>query len=478
MHGDQNQELNDLLLLLESGSEQELRRFLNLLQREELLELLYQAPNNPELRRRLLSFYHPSDLAELLTLLPEKDWTTILEPLDAEQLSGLLTELEVPEVGRILQHIQENELPMLISGMDSDDAADILGELPQHRVSQILEQLPDEDAVPLKKLLAYKDDTAGGLMQTELLRVQEAATIEQAINAVREQAEQEDDFDIYEIYVIDEQDKLTGQFSLERLILSDTQTPVQELIEPDLHWVTPEVDQEEVAEVFQKYDLISLPVVDHERRLLGRITVDDIVDVIKEEASEDILQFAGASSKDLTYDRTFQSVYLRLPWLVTNLLGGLLTGYMMWLFRATLTEIIALITFVPVITGMGGNVGTQSSSITVRGFALGRIGTSNIKRYLLKEMRVGALMGIICGLSLSVICLIWHANLSLGFVVGLSLFVAMTVAATMGTLVPTLFQALRIDPALASGPFVTTFNDITGILIYFTTATIFITWLK
>lgn len=478
MQDDQSQEINDLLLLLESGSEQELRRFLNLLQHDEVLELLHQTPDNPELKSRLLSFYHPSDLAEFLTLLPQKNWSTILDPLDAEQLSGILTELEDPEVLKMLEHIQDSQLPELVSEMDSDDAADLLGELSQHQITKILAKLPDEDSIPIKKLLAYEEDTAGGLMQTELIRVQEDATIEQAISALRKQVEDDDDFDIYEIYVVGKQNKLIGSFSLERLILSDTQTPVKELIEPELHWVTPKVDQEEVAEIFQKYDLISLPVTDKSRRLLGRITVDDIVDVIEEEASEDILHLAGASGKDLTYDRTFQSVYLRLPWIITNLVGGLLTGYMMWLFRATLTEIIALVTFVPVITGMGGNVGTQSSSITVRGFALGRIATSNIKRYLLKEMRVGALMGLICGISLSIICLVWHANLALGFVVGLSLFVAMTVAATMGALVPTLFQALRVDPALASGPFVTTFNDIIGILIYFTTATFFITWLK
>ncbi|MEM1009346.1 MAG: magnesium transporter, partial [Myxococcota bacterium] len=232
------------------------------------------------------------------------------------------------------------------------------------------------------------------------------------------------------------------------------------------------------AGLFQRYDLVSLPVVNDQRKLLGRITIDDIIDVMKEEASEDILQLAGAGGEDLASDRILRSAFLRLPWLITNLFGGLLTGYFMWYFRATLDQIIALITFIPVITGMGGNVGTQSASVTVRGFALGRIERSNINRFLFKEVRVGLLMGIVCGFGLTCVSWIWHGNVFLGMLVGFSLFSAMTVASSMGTLIPAIFEQMDIDPALASGPFVTTLNDVTGILIYLSIATTFLQWLR
>jgi magnesium transporter len=328
--------------------------------------------------------------------------------------------------------------------------------------------------------LQYPEDTAGGLMQTELIRVYVNNTVQQAIEEIRRQAEQKKgDLDIYELYVVNEQEQLVGHFSLENLVLSDPQTPVVDLIETDLFWVPVTLDQEEVADYFQRYNLVSLPVLDSDRKLLGRITVDDIVDVIEEEASEDIFQMAGVGGDDVAYDRIMRSAALRLPWLITNLFGGLLTGYLIWIFQVPLGEklLVLLVAFVPVITGMGGNVGTQSASITVRGFALGRIELQNFSRYLIKEMRVGALMGLICGLTLSLIGWLWYGNAALGLVVGVALLVAMTIASSMGALLPAFFQKINIDPALASGPFVTTLNDVSGIIIYFTTAILFRSWL-
>ena len=469
-------EADDLELLLSMGSPNEVQSFLRLLQSNELSELHQQL--SPQVRPRFLNMLHPSELADLLAYLPEEEWGLLLEDLNAEQLSNLLTELEEPEVERMLQRIQKQTLPALLAEMESDDAADILGELPQTQVLQILEQMPDEDSKPIETLLQYPEDTAGGLMQTELIRIVQSHNVNQAIEAIREQARPEEDLDIYQVYVVSQDGQLQGQVALDSLILATPETPILELLEPESHWVPPHLDQEEVATYFQRYNLVALPVVDEKHHLLGRITVDDIVDVIAEEASEDILQMAGASGKeDLVYDRVIRSTFLRLPWLFTNLGGGLLTGYLMWLYKATLSEIMALITFVPVITGMGGNVGTQSSSITVRGFAINRIVLSNFGRYLFKEMRVGALMGLLCGVSLSLIGWLWHGNPMLGVVVGISLLTAMTIAACTGCMFPAFFQYIKIDPALASGPFVTTINDVTGILIYLGTATFCRQWL-
>lgn len=488
---------NDLELLMESGSDKELQQLVGMLDLEEQAELLQHLPNHHwrrllyfipsadlvdlilhiphELKQELLDFFHPSDLAELLTAIVPETWPAILELLNLEQLSGLLAELEEPEIRQVVPQLQL-QLPSLISAMESDDAADVLGDLPKELVQEVLAQMPNEDAQPIEQLLQYDEDTAGGLMQTELIRVSGTATAAEAIEEIRRQADSEEsDIDIYLVYVVNEQGQLEGQFALDRLILARPETQARELIESELYTVTTDLDQEEVADYFQKYDLVSLPVVDEERRLLGRITVDDIVNVIEEEASEDILQMAGVGGNDLVYDRTLRSVRLRMPWLLINLFGGLITGYLTWAFKWILGKelLVLLIGFVPVITGMGGNVGTQSSSITVRGLAIHRIDLSNHMRYLLKEMRVGAFLGLSFGILLCLVGWVWHGQPLLGVCVGLALFLAMGIAASLGALFPLLFEKLNIDPALASGPFVTTFNDISGILIYFGMATLF-----
>jgi magnesium transporter len=359
--------------------------------------------------------------------------------------------------------------------MESDDAADILGEMSQTQAQQVLLEMPQEEADEIIELLKYPEDCAGGLMQTELVRVPLKSTVLEAVYEIQRQHEaKEGETEIHAVYVVDDGGELRGQLSLERLILSKAEELVADLIEgQELFWVDVNDDQEEVADYFRRYDLISAPVLDSEHRLLGRITVDDIMDVIAEEASEDIFQMAGAGGEDVVYDRVIRSASLRLPWLFTNLFGGLITGYLTWMFTRNLSEILVLVTFVPVITGMGGNVGTQSSSITVRGFAVGRIALSNIGKFFLKEMRVGALMGLVCGIALTVVGIVWLQKPYIGLVVGLALFMAMTLAASMGSLFPALFQRIGVDPALASGPFVTTFNDVMGILIYYTTAMMF-----
>lgn len=469
---------DDLDILLASSSDEELQSFLNLLQRDELLGLVEEL--SFQYAHKIFPCLHPSDVAFLLAKLPPEEWETILKQLNREQLPSLLTELEDPELLHILEHIHEQQLPQLLREMESDDAADILGTLPLETARRVLGLMEPDEARRLRHLLQYPSDTAGGLMQTEMVRVSLEATVHEAIQEVRHLVESsESEVDIFEVFVVNDMEQLEGNVSLDRLILARSQTPIASLVESEVYWVPVDMDQEEVASYIQQYNLVSLPVLDHNRVLLGRITVDDIVDVMEEEASEDIFQMAGVAGDDVVYDRTLRSAVLRLPWLITNLFGGLLTGYLMWSFKGSLSEklMVVLVSFVPVITGMGGNVGTQSSSITVRGFAIGRIDLANYTRYLLKEMRVGALMGLVCGGSLSLIGWLWHGRPGLGMVVGLALFCAMTVAASMGAIFPAIFQKLKVDPALASGPFVTTFNDVTGILIYFSMALSFRAWL-
>jgi magnesium transporter len=255
-------------------------------------------------------------------------------------------------------------------------------------------------------------------------------------------------------------------------------TRLKDIMTSDVINVRTDMDQEEVAHLVAKYNFLAVPVVDETNKLMGIITVDDVIDVMRQEATEDIYKMAGASEEEVfhTY-KSFKTARLRLPWLITNLFGGVVTGYLMWLFKITLKEVIALITFIPVITGMGGNVGSQSATIVVRGFATGRIDFTTLRKVLYKEIRVGIIMGLVCGLTIGVVAFVWHHNVYLGMVVGLAMVTAMTVAATMGVLAPAFFKKIGIDPAIASTPFVQTANDITGILIYFATATLFLTHL-
>jgi magnesium transporter len=221
--------------------------------------------------------------------------------------------------------------------------------------------------------------------------------------------------------------------------------------------------------------LVTLPVVDEAKRLMGQITIDDVVDVIEEEASEDIMRMAGMGAEELIYEsKAFKASRLRVPWLLTNLLGGLVTGYFLWIFKVTLEYILALVTFIPVITGMGGNVGIQSSSLMIRGLATGHIDLFNLKKILLKEFKVGVILGTICGTGAGIAATLWHGDPMIGVVVTISMIIAMMVASTIGTLIPAFFKLIKVDPAIASGPFVTTLNDITGILIYLGTATLFL----
>jgi magnesium transporter len=301
-------------------------------------------------------------------------------------------------------------------------------------------------------------------------------TVKEAVAALQEAKDVEM---VFYVYVTDEHNHLVGVLSLRNLLTVPPSTRLRDIMTTDVISVRTDMDQEEVAHLVAKYDILAIPVVDDGNKLMGIITVDDVIDVMRQEATEDMFKMAGASEEELLYGyKSFKIARLRLPWLLTNLFGGVITGYLMWRFKVTLKEVIALISFIPVITGMGGNVGGQSSTIVVRGFATGRIDFSTLRQVFFREMRVGLIMGTVCGLTIGVVAFFWHNNAYLGLVVGLAMVTAMTVAATMGVLAPSFFKKIGIDPAIASSPFVQTANDIIGILIYFGTATLFINHLR
>ncbi|MCK5421541.1 MAG: magnesium transporter [Deltaproteobacteria bacterium] len=425
---------------------------------------------------KLISKLHPADIADLIDALDEDKKKKLFGLLQVETASDVI--MEIDEISRelIMEDISQDKLTQIVDDMESDDATDLISELPEEQAQQILREIDREDSEEVQELLKYDKETAGGIMQLELVSVPESVTVKDAIEQIRSSAGEVED--LHNVFIVNGGKKLVGVLPLRKLILASPDGLVKSIMDSATINVTPEVDQEEVADIFRKYDIVSLPVIDHEGTLLGRILVDDVVDVIEKEDSEDIMKMAGIPEEELIYgSHVFEISRARLPWLITNLFGGLLTGYLMWLFRITLHEVLALITFIPVITAMGGNVGIQSSSIMIRGFAVGRVDFNNLRRILFKEMKIGLIMGIACGIVAGCAAMLWHKDPLLGPIVALAMVTAITTAASMGTLIPAFFKKMNIDPAIAAGPFVTTANDIVGILIYLGIATFFLKFL-
>jgi magnesium transporter len=312
-------------------------------------------------------------------------------------------------------------------------------------------------------------------MQIERAQVVRDATVDDAVARVRALAE--DGIEVHSVYVVDEHERLVGQIPLVRLLLNRADKKVADLVEEPIARVTPDVDQEEVANLFRKYDLVSLPVVNPDGKLLGRILFDDVVDVVHEEADEDALRQGGTSAEELLYrDKVLPIARVRLPWLGINLVGSMFSAFLLHLYEPVIEQAIIIAAFVPVITAMGGNVGTQSATILTRGFATDRVQFHDIPRLLFKEFRVGVLMGVVCGAAVGLLAnlVFSRGHWMLGVVVFLAMVCAMTVAATVGTLAPAAMKRMGIDPAIASGPFVTTANDIIGIVIYMSAAMLFL----
>lgn len=425
---------------------------------------------------QILADLHPADIADLLEALQESEKIDIFKRLNTVTASEVMAHLSEFSRDQILPDLSPRRLGEIVDELDSDDAADLLTGVPEEVVEKVLARIEAEDSEHLRRLLVHGEETAGGIMQAELLAVPQEATVAEAIDRVRLLGDNLDY--LTNVFVIDAQSRVLGQLSLKRLILANPGDKVSQVMETNFKTIPVNMDQEDVARIFQKYDLLSAPVVEADGTLVGRITIDDIMDIIEEEVSEDILRMAGTHEDELAYgDKIWKISRLRLPWIITNLFGGLLTGYLLWMFKVALHDAIVLVTFVPVITGMGGNVGIQSSTITVRGLATGGVDLHRLGRTIFKEVRVGLLMALACGFTLGAVAEIWHHNPALGFAVGSAMAAAIVVASLMGTLVPIIFKRLGVDPAVASGPFVTTANDITGILIYLSISTLFLKYI-
>ncbi len=414
---------------------------------------------------QLLADLHPADIADLFEALDEHEKKILFQQLDTDTASEVIAELSEFSKDQILADLSTQRLGEIVDELDSDDAADLLAGVPIDVAETVLASIDVEDSLEVRRLLAYDEETAGGIMQAELLSVPQEASVADTIKHVREYGK--DLEGLANIFVVNSHNQVVGQLSLRRLILSDPDDTVSEVMDISVRLIPVDMDQEDVARMFQKYDIISAPVVEADGSLVGRITIDDIIDIIEEEISEDVLRMAGTHEDELVYgDQIWKISRFRLPWLLTTLVGGLLTGYLLWLFKVALADAIVLITFVPVIMALGGSVAIQSTTITVRGLATGAIDLQRLGRTVYKETRVGLLMALACGLTLGLAAEIWHRNPVLGLTVGIAMAGVILVASLMGTLIPVLFQKLGLDPAVSSGPFVTIANDISGILIY------------
>jgi magnesium transporter len=410
---------------------------------------------------------HYADIAEILDLLSNEEAKYIYFQLEEEVQADVLMELEEEVRDRFLASLSTKEIADQLENLDSDDAADILGEFSEEQIQEVISQMEDDEAAEdIVDLLNYDEDTAGGLMQKEFMQARLDWPVNRCLVELRRQAE--DVEKVYTIYVVDDLNKLVGFLSLKRLLFASPKTKIVDLYQgKNIISVKTSDSKEDVAKIMEKYDLVSVPVVDLQNKLVGRITLDDVVDVIKEEADKDFQLASGISER---IDGTFsiwRNTRARIPWLIIAMLGGTLGAQVISRFEVGITEIPALAFFIPLITAMGGNVGVQSSAIVVQSLAKGNDQFAGIFSKMYKEFLVALINGLL--LSLMIFGIAWYfENSTLGLVVSISLFTVIIFAATFGTLIPLVLNRYDIDPALATGPFVTTLNDIVGLFIYFT----------
>ena len=417
----------------------------------------------------LVADLYPADVALLLRHLPDPQANQLFRWLPPELASDTLAELEDTYRAALLEGLSTPVLTDLLDALDTDDAVDVLADLPDEVALQLLPDL--EDTEDLAELLEYGEETAGGLMAREYVSVPADWTLQDATEEVRRHADEVDE--IYTAYVVDDDGLLVGVVSLKDLLLSSGSVLIRDIMDTDFISVSVDVDQEEIGQIVQRYDLLSVPVVDEAGRMLGRITIDDVVDVIRDEAAEDIQLMSGLTGEEETVDTVMDVSRGRLPWLVVGLIGSGLSGLVIGTFEGTLQKAVVLATFIPIVTAMGGNAAVQSAAIAVQGLGSGELWLTDAFRRLGKEMIVALLNGaIIAALLCGTVAALGMGNVTtLVATLGLTMLAVSLVATTNGALIPFLLTWVGIDPASAMGPFVTTLNDIIGLAIYFLIAT-------
>ncbi len=423
----------------------------------------------------ILDELHPYDIAQLYRSLPEKHHHKFLLFLTPSQIADLIQELDYDMQIEILHKLGIERSSKVMHLMDNDDLADLLNELSVDKIQEFLDVMREEDSEKLQSLMSYPAETAGGLMNNQFVWINAHYTVRQAVDKLKEYASFSEN--IYYLYVINDEKQLVGVVSYRDLLIANVDEIIEDLMFSRVVSVTVDTDQEEVAQIIERYDFIAVPVVDHNNVLQGIITVDDAFDVIIREANEDIEKLS-ASGKDIDFNtRAITASVRRLPWLILLLFIGLVSGSILNFFEATLEQAVALIFFMPMIAGMTGNTGTQSLAVVVRGIVTSEMSRKIVTKLIFREFRVSLIIGVTCALLITLIGAIWQADVLFGAVVGVSLFFSLIIGTMAGTIIPLILYRVGVDPAVASGPLITTLNDIFSLLIYFGTATMFLSHL-
>lgn len=415
--------------------------------------------------QHMLSEIHYADIAEIISELSLPEAIYLIKLLDSEKTSEALMELEEDFRERILEQLSEKEIAEELEEMDTDDAADVVAELPEERAEKVIAELEDEKLVEdIKELLTYEEDTAGGLMAKELVKVKDTWTVAGCVREMRRQAEKVTR--VHSIYVVNKGGKLIGRLSLKDLLTAPAKSHISDIFIPNVDYVHVHTEGEEIARVMQKYDLEAIPVVDDDGVLMGRVTIDDMVDFIKDEAEKDYQMAAGISQDVEADDNVWELTRARLPWLILGLFGGLGSVFIMEGFEEALTKYKELFFFTPLIAAMAGNVGVQSSAIIVQGLANDNVKGSLFTR-LIKEISLSLISGVTLGILVILFGVVTKMDIAFSLTIALSMLCVIIVAALIGTFVPIILNKRGIDPAIATGPFITTSNDIFGIFLFF-----------
>ena len=418
---------------------------------------------------------HPADLAEVFRHFSTEEQIEIFSLMkENEHAAEFLVELDDALVIELLENESYDRIASIIEKAPTNDQSGILNILEDEKAQSIIELLNAEEQEEIAEIMGYPNDSAGTLMNTEVFTLHESITAGEAIKTLQDQEGAEM---VFYLYITDDDDRLVGVISLRALTTTPSSTKLKDIMIKNIHSIRPETDQEDVARIVAQYNFLAVPVLDSDSKLLGIVTVDDVVDVIREEATEDFLRMAGAGKdREILLKSSWENAKARLPWLFASWIGGIGAASIIGAFENMLANIVALAAFIPVILGMGGNIATQSSTIIVRGMATGRVNIGGEIKLIFKEIKVGLILGSLYGILLGVFAKFTFTSApdNLGFVVGLSICASMVVAATVGTIIPLILRKLDIDPAIATGPFVTTSIDILGVLFYFLIAGVFL----
>ncbi len=414
---------------------------------------------------------HAADLSIVfrsLSILNQRKLFNLIE--DIEKKGEILSNIDEDALLNLIEGIKTEDIVKILNPMPKDDVADLLGKLPEEKSDSILKKMKREESEEVEGLLHYDDDTAGGIMVPDFIALGEDTTAKDAIASL--QGEHMDVEMPFYLYAVDEYGKLVGVCSLRQLVVVLPDTPLKEFMSTDVFAVKTDMDQEEVARIVARYDILAVPVVDESNRLVGIVTVDDVIDIMRREATEDILKMAGAGVEGFVETKSiFKNIKMRLPWLFASCVGGIIASFIIGYFQVSLSKLAYLAAFIPVIMGMGGNIGVQSSAITVRGLATGNLNVRDLWPVVFKQLAVGLLLGILYGFIVGLVAQLKYSRGFFAISVGLGVVCSMTLAALAGSLVPMTLAKINVDPAVASGPFVTTAIDIISVTFYFLIAT-------